>query len=345
MGFSNKLILRKILFVIFGLCFAFMECFGQELTTIADLNGEWKFSIGDNLEWSNINFNDEDWNEIRVPGSWESQGYYGYDGIAWYRKKVNVPSEFNNQNLYLDLGYIDDVDEVYLNGVKIGATGGFPPQYKTAYNAKRLYLLPKRLIKQNSENLIAVRVFDEQLEGGIIRGNTRLLREKHPLQLDMDLQGLWKFKTGDDLQWSNLNNYSDWDEIIVPGTWENQGYHNYDGFAWYVIQIEPGIELISNKLVLVLGKIDDIDELYINGKLVAATGRLEKGFNDIVVSTEYNEFRGYYLPDNIFEPNKINTIAVRVYDARVHGGIYKGPVGIVTQEKYIRYWRDKKESR
>ncbi len=337
--------LRKKLYIIIGLCFVFLESFNQELSTIADLEGRWKFSIGDDQEWASNNFNDENWNELKVPGSWESQGYHGYDGIAWYRKKINIPAEFNNQNLYLELGYVDDVDDVYVNGNKIGSTGSFPPNYKTAYNAKRLYLIPKSLIKYDSENLIAVRVFDEKLEGGIIRGNIRLLKEKYPMQLDIDLQGLWKFKTGDNLRWSNLNNYSDWDEIIVPGTWENQGYRNYDGFAWYVIQIEPNIELISNKLVLVLGKIDDIDQLYINGQLVAATGRFEKGFNDIIISSEYNQFRGYYLPDNILKPNTLNTIAVRVYDGRFHGGIYKGPVGIITQEKYIQYWRDKKESR
>jgi sialate O-acetylesterase len=65
-------------------------------------------------------YNDDDWSEIKVPARWEDEGYRGYDGFAWYRKKVRVPSVFKNRNVYLELGYIDDVDEVYFNGEKIG---------------------------------------------------------------------------------------------------------------------------------------------------------------------------------------------------------------------------------
>lgn len=39
-----------------------------------------------------------------------------------------------------------------------------------------------------------------------------------------------------------------------------------------------------------------------------------------------------------------NTIAVRVYDAFIDGGIYDGPIGLIKQERYIAYWKDKKET-
>ncbi len=322
-----------------------VSSYAQDMETIIDLSGKWSFSIGDNMEWAHENFNDDEWNTIYVPDSWEDQGYHGYDGIAWYRKGFNILSSVANQNLYLELGYIDDVDEVYINGYLVGSTGSFPPNYKTAYNAKRLYYVPTHMLKENDENIIAIRVFDERLEGGILRGDIRLLKEKNPLILDIDLQGYWKFKKGDNEKWSNLTDYSNWEEIRVPGTWENQGYYNYDGFAWYVIQIIPKEEITKKDLILVLGKIDDIDELYINGEFIAGTGRFKDNYKEIHVSYEYNEFRGYYLPENILKPNEINTIAVRVFDARLQGGIYKGPIGIISQEKYIQYWRDKKRSR
>ena len=26
---------------------------------------------------------------------------------------------------------------------------------------------------------------------------------------------------------------SEWEKINVPSSWENQGFHGYDGYAWY----------------------------------------------------------------------------------------------------------------
>ena len=37
--------------------------------------------------------------------------------------------------------------------------------------------------------------------------------------------------------------------------------------------------------------------------------------------------------------NEKNIIAVRVFDSGRDGGIYEGPVGLITQTKYIDYWR------
>jgi len=332
--------LKKLGYINIIIFFLLSKTYSQELTPIKELSGSWKFSLGDNIEWSSPKFNDSDWKTITVPGSWEEQGYYGYDGIAWYRKSFNAGSDLQNQNLYIELGYIDDVDEVFINGVKIGATGTFPPFYKTAYNSHRIYFIPKKLVK--TENIIAVRVFDEHLEGGIIQGKIQLLKEKLPMEFSIELQGYWKFKKGDDVKWADLEDYSGWDDIIVPGLWENQGYKNYDGFAWYVIQFTPDESLAKESLVMVLGKIDDIDQLYINGQFIASTGEFKGNINEINCTFEYNEQRGYYIPKGVIKPNVRNTIAVRIYDCRGDGGIYKGPVGIITQDNYIEYWKNKK---
>ena len=81
----------------------------QKFTRIVNLNGQWKFNLGDNKNWAYPNFDDSDWDNIVVPSSWENEGYNGYDGYAWYRKFFNVSSKYNNKKLYLSLGVIDDV--------------------------------------------------------------------------------------------------------------------------------------------------------------------------------------------------------------------------------------------
>ena len=85
-----------------------------------NLSGKWKFQTGDNKSWKSPEFNDEEWNTINVPSVWENQGYDDYDGYAWYRLKFRLPQNFTTGELYLSLGKIDDIDDVYLNGEHIG---------------------------------------------------------------------------------------------------------------------------------------------------------------------------------------------------------------------------------
>ena len=146
---------------------AFTVQAGQgDLSLIKDLAGYWQFSIGDREEWISPKYDDSKWESIKVPSPWEDQGFNGYNGYGFYRKKVVIPDELRDRMLYLFLGYIDDVDEVYFNGHKIGSTGSFPPQYISAYNAERKYYIPEEIINFNGTNLIAVKVYDSYMVGG-----------------------------------------------------------------------------------------------------------------------------------------------------------------------------------
>ena len=66
--------------------------------------------------------------------SWEEQGIGDYDGYAWYRVRFDVPAQWKDEPelklrgaLLLDLGWVDDVDQTWFNGVEVGQTGKFPP--------------------------------------------------------------------------------------------------------------------------------------------------------------------------------------------------------------------------
>nr|WP_321451558.1 glycoside hydrolase [uncultured Carboxylicivirga sp.] len=308
-----------------------------ELKLVEALRGSWKFSIGDKQEWMSYNFDDSNWEEIYVPGPWEQQGFNGYDGYAWYRTSFTLPADASNKELWLDLGYIDDADECYLNGKLIGRSGTFPPNHKTAYNAHRLYHLNSNDLIYGSKNILAVRVYDSYNEGGIVSGKIGIWENIYPLMTDVNLSGMWKFKTGDNKQYSDPNlNDSDWDQIMVPSAWEDQGYEQYDGFAWYRKTITIPSNLTNEPPVLLLGKIDDVDEVYINGEMIGNTGLLEP--LNFVYNNAYNNLRGYIIPLNIIPKSQTISIAVRVYDDRLTGGIYEGPIGLISQDKYIQYW-------
>ena len=128
----------------------------DNLVLLQSLKGKWQFSIGMNDEWISPKFNDSSWESIKVPSPWEDEGFNGYNGYAYYRKKFNISSTYKDRMLYLNMGYIDDVDEVYFNGNKIGSKGSFPPNYNTAYDAERIYLIPESYINFDGSNLIAV---------------------------------------------------------------------------------------------------------------------------------------------------------------------------------------------
>ncbi len=322
-------ILKSICVVIFFITGVIPLVSGQDIS----LRGQWKFHVGDNMKWAEATFNDSDWEFIYAPSAWEDEGFNGYDGFAWYRKKFDGRRLSEEESYYLNLGYIDDADEVFLNGECVGLSGTMPPHFKTAYNTERKYNLPNHLINFKGENIIAVRVFDVIHGGGIVDGSLGIYRAPKSRML-VDLQGLWSFATS----WSGgpIKNEKDWGKIMVPSPWEQQGYSRYDGFAWYKRTFSiPQSQLVKEEdLILILGKIDDFDKVYLNGKMIGKTydgqpyGR----------SQSYAKLRVYTVPYSLIKADD-NLLEVLVEDMGNVGGIYEGPVGITTRSGYERYFR------
>jgi beta-galactosidase/beta-glucuronidase len=264
------------------------------------LGGDWKFILGDNMKFARPEYDDGEWEDIYVPAAWQDEGFRHYHGYAWYRKTVEIPVGPKDA-LFLELGKIDDVDEVYLNGKLIGSTGGFPPNYYTAVNYPRRYFLPADLIRKG-KNVIAVRIYDEGGAGGIV-GSTGssigIYNISNFSENSLSLFGKWKFHLFDNAAWSaETLDESDWDDIVVPANWESQGYREYDGFAWYRKTFRLPENFKVNDLMLILGKIDDMDEVFINGKRIGGTGRIDKKWAS---DDEYNKFRTYSIEDDILK--------------------------------------------
>ena len=139
-----------------------------------DLSEGWRFKPGDDTAWSQAAFDDGGWSQIKVGVPWEEAGFPDLDGYAWYRLRVVIPAEWQELpsirsagGLVLDMGGVDDVDETFLNGQKIGKTGAFPPDYVPEWDTPRAYFIPLKFVKWGSENVVAVRVYDGQGAGGI----------------------------------------------------------------------------------------------------------------------------------------------------------------------------------
>jgi len=139
------------------------------------LDTGWVMQTGDDQKWADPDIDDSKWQAINVGVPWEKAGYPDYDGYAWYRIEFTVPEQWQQQNehgvLSLSLDSIDDADVTFFNGEQVGATGSMPPHYKTAYYTRRLYRVPTSLVRWGKPNVIAVRVYDDDGDGGLYKGS------------------------------------------------------------------------------------------------------------------------------------------------------------------------------
>ena len=236
------------------------------------------------------------------------------------------------------MGYIDDVDEVFVNGQKIGFTGTFPPHFQTAYNSRRMYYLPNEILKKGQPNVIAVRVFDTILDGGILSGTIGIFTTKDPLPPIQRLEGLWKIREHRSPEWRELS-YDDsrWDDTMVPGFWrEMKSRSPRTSIATYRKEFELANYLNPNEeLVVILGQIDDFDEVYLNGELIGKT----KDYRPFGQSNSWREYRIYALPERLLNPNGKNVLTVEVEDLGGNAGIFKGPLVITYASEYRRVIR------
>lgn len=162
-----------------------MLLFAATVAAQSIVPAEWKFLTGDKPEYIDSAKNEYWWKDISPLTVWERQGFPGYDGFAWYRVKVVVPASMKKNaekydGLMLNLGKIDDADETFFNGHKVGATGKMPPDYAGAYDVPRTYLIPPDYVNWGGKNTIAVRVYDAGGDGGLYGGPAELTNRGNP---------------------------------------------------------------------------------------------------------------------------------------------------------------------
>ncbi len=158
---------KKIIFTII-ISMVLVSCANrQQSKESIDIPKEWKFQTGDSIEYSKPDFDEKSWKIIQTGNPWEAQGFTDYDGAAWYRNHLVIPSTLKKSNLLLksvriSLGKIADSDVTYFNGKRIGGTNG--------RDAERVYIIPFENINWDAENVIAIRVSNRRGNGGMYSG-------------------------------------------------------------------------------------------------------------------------------------------------------------------------------
>lgn len=140
------------------------------------------------------------------------------------------------------------------------------------------------------------------------------LKKKFPGLSDQDQgmrrnQPIWAMEHVSETNWATQN---------LPGLWEEQGYEEVDGIGWYRKTFEMNSQEASNAASISLAKIDDSDQVWVNGHFIG-------GFENA-----YNKVRVYEIAAEHLREGK-NIVAVRVEDTGGGGGIYGS-----TENMYIR---------
>jgi alpha-galactosidase len=149
-----------------------------------------------------------------------------------------------------------------------------------------------------------------------------------------------KFSTGSDAAWKDSGfNDTQWKNIKVGDVWQEQGYPDYHGFAWYRIHVVIPSSLKKqsvwgDSLRVFLAHVNDADETFFNGKLIGKTGAFPEDKGGYV--SKWPAVRNYCVAANdpTIEWDAENIIAIKVYDGGGSGGIFMGAPYIDMLEKF-----------
>jgi sialate O-acetylesterase len=114
-----------------------------------------------------------------------------------------------------------------------------------------------------------------------------------------------------------------WKNFWLPGYWADQGIRGLNGVVWFRKEVELPQSYANKSAKLMLGRLVDADETYVNGKLVGRTsyqypprryevpaGLLRPGKNLIVVRLTNTGGKGGFVPDKPYylsiDTNKID---------------------------------------
>ncbi|UJL46968.1 DUF4982 domain-containing protein [Virgibacillus sp. NKC19-16] len=101
---------------------------------VENIDDNWKFhkgAQGEEEDFSAVEFNDSNWDEISLPHTWNAEdgadgGDDYYMGDGWYRKQLNIPESYEGKELFLQFEAANKEAEVFINGEPVDThIGGY----------------------------------------------------------------------------------------------------------------------------------------------------------------------------------------------------------------------------
>jgi hypothetical protein len=112
----------------------------SEVVSVTD----WRVHAGDDPSWARPELDDSAWAETSFPAMVFSDT--GATGWHWYRASFSLPEDLRERPISLGFSALDDVYEVYVEGMPIGGLGSFTPAPHGTYPRHRSFPIPVGLL-------------------------------------------------------------------------------------------------------------------------------------------------------------------------------------------------------
>jgi hypothetical protein len=172
----------------------------KDRVQMTELNGLWRFHIGDDPTWADAGFDDSQWPLLRPFMGWSRQGYND-TGFGWYRIPVIVPAQTESLAIYLPK--LVNNCQVFANGTLIGEIGQMPPHPRIVIASRALFAIPANAISPGRPLVIAIR-FWRWPRLGIVPGIAGLIAP--PVIGDARLLNNWYTLQVHDAYWATSDN-------------------------------------------------------------------------------------------------------------------------------------------
>ncbi|WP_166461112.1 glycoside hydrolase family 2 protein [Flavicella sediminum] len=107
--------------------------------TDLSLNGTWNFLANNDIQETEVlHANYSTWDQMSVPGNWDSENKYSnYVGKGYYQKNITIPQAWKGKQVRLKFDAVYETSKVWLNGELLGThKGGYTPfEFNISKNA------------------------------------------------------------------------------------------------------------------------------------------------------------------------------------------------------------------
>jgi beta-galactosidase len=126
---------------------------------VININDKWKFVKQDEVQAINNYYDDENWEAINLPHTWNAidgaNGSDFYKGACWYRKVFTVDTLAKGKKVFIEFEGSNSITDVYVNGNHLG-------QHRGGYSTFRFDIT--EAVEYGTRNILAVKVDNTVVE-------------------------------------------------------------------------------------------------------------------------------------------------------------------------------------